>query len=507
FETVGGLYRGIRDGFESLAARLGERALFVGDPSAQLGPSDVLLDGLLVVTDVATALRAIDNIVEQGEGNVDNPESSHYRKFCQVRDELAAMTKADPTFAPARPVAKNPVQRQPPLPEGKTWIQAPDAARVLDFANALYNHMLRLLGAAYEPLPAAARRGLIAESIAVMKALSPANDVLTRLPASEQAAAPTGGISFAVTREIRVPTASALVDVASERTRDLAEGARSLASIAPELAKIGDQLGAMAERLAKLPRGADAPRGEAQAAPGDDAKPKPKLEQAADPTIPPRTIVDGVEIIEGEKLQLRFDTKRCIHARFCVMGAPEVFIGNIEGPWIRPDAVHVEHLTAIAQRCPSGAITYTRKDGGPDETPPSVNSIRIREDGPYAIEAELLIDGAAPRTRATLCRCGASKRKPFCDGSHVGIDFRATGEPPTGNVKPLAVRDGKVVLRPLPDGPLQVEGNLEICTGTGRTVAKVQKATLCRCGHSKNKPFCDGTHRSVGFSTAATSEI
>src|SRR5579859_1899494 len=65
YATVGHLYRGIRAGFQHLADKLGERALFVGDPAAQVGTDIAPLDGLVVVTDLASALRAIDTIVEQ----------------------------------------------------------------------------------------------------------------------------------------------------------------------------------------------------------------------------------------------------------------------------------------------------------------------------------------------------------------------------------------------------------------------------------------------------------
>ena len=63
----------------------------------------------------------------------------------------------------------------------------------------------------------------------------------------------------------------------------------------------------------------------------------------------------------------------------------------------------------------------------------------------------------------------------------------------------LEVRDGPLSVEPLTDGPLQVRGNLEITSGTGRVVARVQQARLCRCGGSANKPFCDGTHARFGF--------
>ena len=101
--------------------------------------------------------------------------------------------------------------------------------------------------------------------------------------------------------------------------------------------------------------------------------------------------------------------------------------------------------------------------------------------------------------RATLCRCGASKNKPFCDGSHNAIAFAASGEPATRASEPLGARGGKLTVTPMPNGPLSLSGPLEICTGNGRTVDRVTKARLCRCGGSNTKPYCDGTHARIGF--------
>jgi CDGSH-type Zn-finger protein/uncharacterized Fe-S cluster protein YjdI len=210
-------------------------------------------------------------------------------------------------------------------------------------------------------------------------------------------------------------------------------------------------------------------------------------------------VANGIETVEGQALTLKFEAQRCIHARFCVTGAPTVFLANVRGPWIHPDTVDVERLAAIAQECPSGAIQYRRKDGRPDETAPPVNLAAIREGGPYAIRGRLQIDGEFAGFRATLCRCGASKNKPFCDSSHHEIGFAATGEPASGVTDMLPVRDGVLAIDPQADGPLQVRGNLEITSGTGRVVARVTAARLCRCGGSSTKPFCDGTHARIGF--------
>ncbi|MEZ4322208.1 MAG: ferritin-like domain-containing protein [Myxococcota bacterium] len=503
YATVGHLYRGIRAGLEHLASELGEAVLFAGDAERQIDERVVQLDGLIGVRDLASALRAIDNIVEQGEGNAEDTEGSHYRRFCRIRDELAALRSEDPSFEPARPVVANPVQRRPPSPQGKTWVGEPSAAGVLDLCNAAYNHMLRMLGSAWGPVPARVRGVLVDEAIGLMQLLVPLNEVLTRLPPASDTPERSAGMSFAVTREIRVPAAGSAA-VLVERTRWLATGAGRLAAIDPMLARAASALSEMAERLEgaglnAVASGAGAAVVAQAPAPAGAPRVVGELEYSADPTIPPRRMEDGVEVVEGDALTLRFDGKRCIHARFCVLGAPEVFVGNVQGPWLRPDGVDAEALAAIAHRCPSGAITYRRKDGRPDESAPSVNTVSIRENGPYAVHADLDLEGEPRRFRATLCRCGASKKKPFCDGSHVEAGFVASGEPPTGDVTPLEVRNGTLVVRPAKDGPLMVTGNAEILAGTGRTVAKKVKCALCRCGGSGNKPFCDGSHRTNGF--------
>jgi CDGSH-type Zn-finger protein len=107
--------------------------------------------------------------------------------------------------------------------------------------------------------------------------------------------------------------------------------------------------------------------------------------------------------------------------------------------------------------------------------------------------------------RVTLCRCGKSANKPFCDNSHRAAGFAATGEPATVDSDPLEARDGPLVITPLVDGPLQINGALEICSGTGRTLNRVENARLCRCGASGAKPFCDGSHARVGFRSGTPS--
>jgi CDGSH-type Zn-finger protein/uncharacterized Fe-S cluster protein YjdI len=212
-----------------------------------------------------------------------------------------------------------------------------------------------------------------------------------------------------------------------------------------------------------------------------------------------------VETVVGREATIHFDAQKCIHSRGCVLSHPDVFVPNVKGEWIHPDAQPVEALMRVAKACPSGAIRVVRHavsagQAADSDGAPLVNTVRVRENGPLAFEAELRIGGepqASPR--ATLCRCGLSNSKPFCDGSHAAAGFAATGEPGAAEFDALALRNGALDVQPRPNGPLRVVGNLEVVSGTGRTCNKVVETYLCRCGQSKNKPYCDGSHKAAGF--------
>ena len=212
-----------------------------------------------------------------------------------------------------------------------------------------------------------------------------------------------------------------------------------------------------------------------------------------------------IEVVTGNEATIHFDADKCIHSRYCVLAHPDVFVPNVQGEWIHPDAQPVAELIRIGQNCPSGAIRVVRHaaatgDAASSDAPPLVNTVRVRENGPLAFEAELQIKGVPqPSPRATLCRCGQSQKKPYCDGSHVGAGFLATGEPATKACEPLAIRNGVLNITPLPNGPLRAQGSLEVVSGTGRTCNKVSETYLCRCGQSNNKPYCDGSHKAAGF--------
>jgi CDGSH-type Zn-finger protein/uncharacterized Fe-S cluster protein YjdI len=209
-----------------------------------------------------------------------------------------------------------------------------------------------------------------------------------------------------------------------------------------------------------------------------------------------------IETVHGKQATVHFNGERCIHARHCVLDRPDVFVPNVAGEWIHPDRATPAEVLELAHNCPSGAIRCTGADGAALEVAPIINTVRVRENGPLAFRAPLTIDGQDAGYRATLCRCGASTHKPYCDGSHSAAGFAASGEAAPAESTPLAQRNGALTVEPIPDGPLHVSGNLEVIAGTGKTLNRVGECWLCRCGQSSKKPYCDGTHKRVGFRSA-----
>lgn len=203
----------------------------------------------------------------------------------------------------------------------------------------------------------------------------------------------------------------------------------------------------------------------------------------------------------GAAIDVQWDGRLCIHIGECGNAKGDLFVGG-RSPWCMPDTCTAAEVREVVERCPSGALTYRDKAGAAEVAAPR-NTVTVCYNGPLFVQGDLAIEGAPAdmpgvRFRAALCRCGHSANKPFCDNSHLRAgfeDFGAVGEQGTG----LQVGGGTLAIRPLPDGPLLVSGNFAIHASSGRLAWQGTEAALCRCGASKNKPFCDGSHRAAGF--------
>ena len=218
----------------------------------------------------------------------------------------------------------------------------------------------------------------------------------------------------------------------------------------------------------------------------------------------------------GNQASVTFDVPRCIHAEVCVRGSPEVFDVS-RRPWILPDAGDLKRLERVVQGCPTGALRMAPPTGQKvekgaaaaatvlPEEPRKKNSVSVVADGPYYARGKLEIEEAPDAevvkdTRVAFCRCGHSENKPLCDQSHERVGFRceATVAPPSGPTPPVDDESAPVRFTPYPNGPLAFRGPLTI-SGRGGARVTLDRGKLCRCGHSKNKPFCDGSHREAGF--------
>ena len=139
---------------------------------------------------------------------------------------------------------------------------------------------------------------------------------------------------------------------------------------------------------------------------------------------------DQRQSYQATKITIHDNRSICAHAGHCTDALDSVFKYKSE-PWIDPSGDAVDAIIETIRKCPSGALSYTL-DGVDGKHPQQEPSITVTKDGPYAVAgaAQLLEQSwaqAASNEHYTLCRCGASKNKPFCDGTHWSIGFKDEG--------------------------------------------------------------------------------
>jgi len=215
-------------------------------------------------------------------------------------------------------------------------------------------------------------------------------------------------------------------------------------------------------------------------------------------------MADAVKHYWSDEIDLTFEAGRCIHAAECVRGLPQVF-DTSKRPWVQPGNAQADTVAEVVLRCPTGALHFERKDGGAAEAAEEVNIVRLNARGPLYLRGDIelhLPDGDILRdTRMALCRCGNSRNKPFCDNSHLYIGFDASGEIGDSRLRQVDTIDtaGRLVVTPILDGPLRIQGDVRLLNQQGSVEYGGNRASLCRCGGSQNKPFCDSTHTRNGF--------
>jgi hypothetical protein len=226
FATVGHLYRSIEAGFERLTAKLGERRLFCGPPRAQATQADFAWPELVPVTDLASARRAIETIVEQGEGPRGDWREAHFGQFVGVLDEYLGMRSAEPGFDPTRPVLAANV-RPPENAVEVALVTDPLTARCTDLFNVAYEILLQVLHRYFAHTEESDAELSTLANVAVdlmFQVIEPLGIAITALPVGPEHPGRTAGPSFELfyTTDYLLPHQDAAWLLLEERLRDAA---------------------------------------------------------------------------------------------------------------------------------------------------------------------------------------------------------------------------------------------------------------------------------------------
>jgi len=483
FSTVGEFYHKIEGGFRSIP----EEELFIGPVEAQANARFLDFGGELVtVRDRDSACAAIEMIVEQGEAPTANHPDAHFWVFEGIRAEYEQALKdaaaRGERFEPVRPVVSNPMTRHYEDTSGGVLIADPRTHLVAELFNAAYETMLLMLIRffAHTDETESELEHLSRGTLRLMTTvLRPLGEALTRMPVGPQAPGKTAGPGFGYNRDIHLlPHKRSAWVFFGERLRDLALAATDLttrhdAQLPGEVAEATAALQDLAEQFAPADRTWNAAAEEAAFRAIEAGEP-PLIEPGIDGPL----IVTNVESLvnsKGERIQTRpkMSLCRCGHSNnkpFCDGTHASVGFTGAKSPERTPDGVYdypgrsitVHYnrlLCAASERCWRGLPEAFRYGHKPWIVPDGADTHRVVE---------------------TVRRCPSGALR---------YTFR-------GHIGPRHVH--KPSIRIIRNGPYEVRG-IHLKTDEWNEGASKMHYTLCRCGQSKNKPFCDGSHWKVEF--------
>ncbi len=132
------------------------------------------------------------------------------------------------------------------------------------------------------------------------------------------------------------------------------------------------------------------------------------------------------------------------------------------------------------------------------------NEALVTNAGPLQLTGNITLvheDGTVQyANHVTLCRCGGSGTKPTCNGAHLEKEFLNPGKIAEASEIAASQRPSKITLSCIKDGPITFRGRLRLHNQFNQECVKM-RGSLCRCGQSASKPFCDGSHSRTGFKT------
>lgn len=438
YETLGQFYQAIEEGFERLCRELGEEAVFGGDPARQV--TDKLYYGgsgrIIAVTNLSSALAALEEIVEQGEGmdhqeiwdgdrnmfHAEREEVGHYFRFNEIRAGRSYQQGDTPQSGPTGEsfiVDWDAVYNMRPNPRAQDYAEGSEIRAKMDDFNRTYSSILHLLHECFNGKP-----NLLAVATGAMYELKQQAIELMQMPSGDGTT--TVGPSFEyVPPERRHPMAHLVRKiVVMENGPYLVYGDIPLAYKTRIFSEHGEPLTWQKGQIFETEETYALCRcGQSSSKPfcdGTHARVVFDGTESADtgPTTARQVLHAGVGIV------VKRDASLCMHAGFC--GNRLTSISKMV-PETADSQVRAQ-IIAMAERCPSGSYTYALEPDGANIEPDLPQAIAVTPDGPLWVTGEIPIGRAdgqplETRNRITICRCGASKNKPLCDGSHEEVGF------------------------------------------------------------------------------------
>ena len=498
FKTVGHLYRSIEAGFTRLAGKFGERRLFVGPPRAQATEQYFGWPELVAVTDTASAQKAIDEILEQGEGPRGNWRDAHFGQFVEIMDEYIQLREANPAFNPARPVVTvnvRPSERDTGVP----LVTDPLTRQVMDLFNVTYEALLLMLQRffAHTEETDAQLKALADASVNLMfQAIKPLGDLVTTLPAGPDYPARTAGPSFELFYESDtvLPHREAAWILLIERLRQAAEfcepGGPCAPAVADALASVRSSLTEIAGSLqAYLPARDLFPE---TPAPAPAELVADLLARAADFSRTGHPFTGHANELLSNLGDLIRSTYPVVLAR---QGDPRT-LARLVNSVLRPLAESLP-APAPADTAPAPADTAP----APADTAPTASPALQTPDAPPAPDA--LWDTALLATRLRA-RFGRSAPPGLLEAAAALQDLAVNEVPASERAARLAALADQMGNLPpgiqtAKNGPHLVTNVAAVRTPLGERLTLPPQLALCRCGASALQPFCDGTHATSGF--------
>lgn len=165
----------------------------------------------------------------------------------------------------------------------------------------------------------------------------------------------------------------------------------------------------------------------------DGAHAKIGFDSAPDHSRLRNTALDYAGTVEGVDVKVSYTPVLCTHAAQCQSRAEAVFDPH-KKPWIQPENGSIEAIMDVIAACPSGALRVAIGAQVPHHLTTGEVGIEVEPNGPYHvtnIPLEADFNGAgSSRAKYSLCRCGLSKNKPFCDGTHHDAKWSDDERPP-----------------------------------------------------------------------------